>query len=82
MASVLGLLPTQTLNVYIGSTLRSMEEVLTNSDHMLTGWVILLVQLVITLLVGVLIVRSARQELDRTLQLQAEPGTVKEIVCQ
>ena len=27
LASVLGLLPTQTLNIYIGSTLRSMEEV-------------------------------------------------------
>ena len=82
LASVIGLIPTQTLNVYIGSTLRSMEEVLTNSENMLAGWLILLVQLVITLLVGVLIVRSARQELDRTLQLQAEPGTVKEIVCQ
>ena len=83
-ASVLGLLPTQTLNVYLGSTLRSMEEVLTNSEHMLTGWVILLVQLVITLLVGVLIVRSARQELDRTLQGQnADQQTVKEIIiCQ
>ena len=61
-----------------------MEEVLTNSEHMLTGWVILLVQLVITLLVGVLIVRSARQELDRTLQGQnADQQTVKEIIiCQ
>lgn len=85
LASVIGLLPTQTLNVYIGSTLRSMEEVLTNSDNMLAGWVILLVQLVITLLVGVFIVRSARLELDRTMQLSQtsdQTASVKEIICQ
>ena len=84
-ASVIGLLPTQTLNVYIGSTLRSMEEVLTNSDNMLAGWVILIVQLVITLLVGIFIVRSARLELDRTMQLSQtsdQTPSVKEIICQ
>merc|ERR1712038_986481 len=84
VASVIGLIPTQTLNVYIGSTLRSMEEVLTSSENMLAGWLILLVQLVITLLVGVFIVRSARQELDKTIQLQSCEQTlpVKEIICQ
>ena len=67
LASVLGLLPTQTLNIYIGSTLRSMEEVVTNSDHMMTGWVILIIQLLITLMVGVFIVKKARLELDKTI---------------
>ena len=84
LASVLGLLPTQTLNVYMGSTLRSMEEVLSNSDHLLAGWVILLVQLALTVLVGVLIVRGARQELDRTMELDTcdRQTPVKEIICQ
>ena len=84
LASVLGLLPTQTLNVYMGSTLRSMEEVLSNSDHLLAGWVILLVQLALTVLVGVLIVRGARQELDRTMELDScdRQTPVKEIICQ
>lgn len=83
LASVLGLLPTQTLNVYIGSTLRSMEEVLTNSDNMLAGWVILLAQLLVTVLVGVFVVRSARSELDRTLKLsQSEDQKPSEIICQ
>ena len=61
-----------------------MEEVLTSSENMLAGWLILLVQLVITLLVGVFIVRSARQELDKTIQLQSCEQTlpVKEIICQ
>jgi len=87
LASVLGLLPTQTLNIYIGSTLRSMEEVVTNSDHMMTGWVILIIQLLITLMVGVFIVRKARLELDRTIHAgSADPEAgvskleVKEVV--
>ena len=67
LASVLGLLPTQTLNIYVGSTLRSMEEVVTNSDNMMTGWVILIFQLLITLMVGMFIVKKARLELDRTI---------------
>lgn len=87
LASVLGLLPTQTLNIYIGSTLRSMEEVVTNSDHMMTGWVILIIQLLITLMVGVFIVKKARLELDKTIHagsadLEAGVSTleVKEVV--
>eukprot|EP00092_Neocalanus_flemingeri_P038186 GFUD01041564.1.p1 GENE.GFUD01041564.1~~GFUD01041564.1.p1 ORF type:complete len:292 (+),score=72.10 GFUD01041564.1:187-1062(+) len=70
LASMLGLFPTQSCNAYIGSTLRSMEEVLTNSDTVRTGWIILLVQLVITAMVAMFIVRKARVELDRTLLMQ------------
>jgi len=67
-ASVVGLFPTQCINVYIGSTLRSMEEVLTNEDTIRTGWLLLLAQLVITVIVALFVVRKARRELDRTLQ--------------
>jgi len=67
LASVLGLLPTQSCNAYIGSTLRSMEEVLTNSDAVRTGWMILLAQLFISILVAMFIVKKARMELDKIL---------------
>ena len=66
-----------------------MEEVVTNSDHMMTGWIILIIQLVITIMVAMFIVRRARVELDRTLQLDTDQVTtqkqdmVKEVVvCQ
>lgn len=67
LASVLGLLPSQTVNAYIGSTLRSMEEVLTNEDTVRTGWLLLAGQLCISVAVGILVVRRARTELDRTI---------------
>jgi len=51
----------------MGSTLRSMEEVLTNEDTVRTGWLLLLTQLVITVMVALFVVRKARWELDRTL---------------
>lgn len=43
-ASVTGLAPTQVLNSYIGTTLRSMEEVLTDSSNTITAYVIFFVQ--------------------------------------
>eukprot|EP00090_Calanus_glacialis_P047455 TRINITY_DN9872_c0_g1_i11.p1 TRINITY_DN9872_c0_g1~~TRINITY_DN9872_c0_g1_i11.p1 ORF type:complete len:291 (-),score=78.85 TRINITY_DN9872_c0_g1_i11:39-911(-) len=67
VASVLGLLPTQSCNAYIGSTLRSMEEVLTNSDAVRTGWMILLAQLFVSILVAMFIIKKARMELDKIL---------------
>jgi protein maelstrom len=70
LASVLGLLPTQTCNAYIGSTLRSMEEVLSNSDAVRTGWMILLAQLFISIIVALFIVRKARTELEKMLPSQ------------
>ena len=83
LASMLGLLPTQTLNVYIGSTLRSMEEVVTNSDHLVTGWLILALQLGVTILTGLFVVKKARQELDKTILAEAgDCDPVKEVVVQ
>ena len=52
---------------------------MTNSDHMLTGWII---QLVITLMVGMFIVRRARVELDRTILDEEQENTVSEVVIQ
>ena len=45
----------------------SMEEVLTNSDAVRTGWMILLAQLFVSILVAMFIVKKARMELDKIL---------------
>ena len=78
---MIGLLPTQTLNVYMGSTLRSMEEVVTNSDNMLAGWVILIIQLIITFMVAMFIVKRARVELDKTIVQEQEPPVKEIVIC-
>jgi len=70
-ASVIGLFPTQCINVYMGSTLRSMEEVLTNEDTVRAGWLLLVAQLVVSAAVAIFVVRKARAELERNLQ---DPG--------
>ena len=44
-----------------------MEEVLTNSDAVRTGWMILLAQLLVSILVAMFIVKKARMELDKIL---------------
>jgi len=44
-----------------------MEEVLTSSGGLLTGWLVLLAQLLLTSLVAGFIIRRARLELDRAL---------------
>ena len=44
-----------------------MEEVLSNSDAVRTGWMILLVQLIISIMVAIFIISKARMELDMML---------------
>lgn len=43
-ASTIGLLPTTVLNCYMGSTLRTMSDVLTDQSNQTTGYLILSVQ--------------------------------------
>lgn len=43
-ASATGLFPTQVINVYLGSTLRSMEDVLTDDSTASTGYLVFAVQ--------------------------------------
>ena len=47
-----------------------MEEVLTNSDAVRTGWMILLAQLFVSILVGMFIVKKAKMELDKILLIK------------
>lgn len=44
MATALGLLPTQVINVYLGSTLRSMQDVLTDDNTATTGYIVFCIQ--------------------------------------
>lgn len=43
-ATLLGLLPAQIINVYLGSTLRSMHDVLNDHQTKLTGYSVFAVQ--------------------------------------
>lgn len=77
-ASVLGLFPTQCINVYMGSTLRSMEEVLTNENTVRAGWLLLAAQLLVSVALALFVLRKARQELARSLQeTDPEAGPVE-----
>ena len=64
-ASALGLLPTQTLNAYIGSTLRSMEDVM--ADHG-SSYFILVAQVLISIALTVYVIRRARKELNKACE--------------
>ncbi|KAH6944392.1 hypothetical protein HPB50_002904 [Hyalomma asiaticum] len=66
-ASALGLVPTQVINVYLGTTVRSMEEVLDDDATAATGYAVLLAQVVLSVVLMSLIVRKARQELRDTV---------------
>ncbi|XP_064641626.1 transmembrane protein 64-like [Lineus longissimus] len=66
--SVVGLFPTQLLNTYIGTTLRSMEDVLTDDTHTTTGYIVFTTQLIITFLLTVYVSRRAKRELDKTVE--------------
>lgn len=63
LASFIGLLPTQALNCYMGSTLRTMEDVLhTNSSG---GYLLLAVQVGISGFLMWYVIRRARYELNK-----------------
>merc|ERR550519_897853 len=78
LASVIGCLPSQILNAYLGSTLRSMEEVMSSEETKKTGYILLMSQVVMMCLVAVFVIRRARLELSRTMtQLEAEGTDVE-----
>ena len=64
-ASSIGLLPTQALNAYIGSTLRSMEDVM--ADHS-SSYLVLVAQVLISIALMVYVIRRARTELNKTCE--------------
>lgn len=62
---MLGLLPTQLLNTYMGSTFRNMQEVL--SDRV-DGYIILGIQVIFSILLMLYILHKARKELAKLAQ--------------
>lgn len=73
-ASAIGCLPSQLLNAYLGSTLRSMEEVMDGEETKTTGYLLLVSQVVMMVVVAVFVVRRAKLELARTMTLLEEGG--------
>ncbi|KAL0822237.1 hypothetical protein ABMA28_004364 [Loxostege sticticalis] len=61
LATLLGLLPAQVINVYLGSTLRSIHEVL--DDSHVTGYIVFAFQILIGITLMVWVVQKARKEL-------------------
>ena len=72
LASVCGLLPLQMLNTYMGSTVRSMQEVV--ADRM-DGYIILSAQVIISVFLMLYMLRKARGELAKlTRPVDVESG--------
>ncbi|XP_065362508.1 uncharacterized protein LOC135955984 [Calliphora vicina] len=66
-ATFLGLLPAQLINVYLGSTLRSMHEVLNNHGTAVTGYISFGVEVICGVALMFWVVQKARKELSETL---------------
>ncbi len=72
LASVFGLLPTQILNTYMGSTVRSMQEVLTDR---VDGYIILGIQVIFSIFLMLYLLSKARRELAKlTHKVDVESG--------
>ncbi|KAK2161646.1 hypothetical protein LSH36_112g01027 [Paralvinella palmiformis] len=74
LASALGMLPTQGMHAYIGSTLRSMEEVINNSSGSTMAYVIFGTQLVIAIGLLGFVIRRARIEFNKMVQNAQSSG--------
>lgn len=68
LATMVGLLPTQAINVYLGSTLRSMEDVLSDDSTAFTGYIVFGIQILIGVSLMVFVVHKARLELRKALE--------------
>nr|XP_036216841.1 transmembrane protein 64 [Bactrocera oleae]XP_036216842.1 transmembrane protein 64 [Bactrocera oleae] len=66
-ASLIGLLPAQIINAYLGSTLRSMQEVLSNHGTAVTGYISFGLEVICGVALMVWVIQKARKELAQTL---------------
>lgn len=71
-ATLLGLLPAQAINVYLGSTLRSMHDVLNDHKTAITGYTIFAIQVLIGVALMTWVVQKARHELSEALLTEME----------
>ncbi|KFO57238.1 Transmembrane protein 64, partial [Corvus brachyrhynchos] len=65
MASSLGLLPTQLLNSYLGTTLRTMEDVI--AEQSVSGYFVFGLQIVISIGLSFYVVHRAQVELNAAI---------------
>ncbi|XP_064109920.1 transmembrane protein 64-like isoform X2 [Macrobrachium nipponense] len=76
-ASVIGLLPTQLLNCYLGTTVRNLQDVVSDSSSATaTGWIIFSVQIAISIALTIWVIRRAKAELHKTMTAElAHPSS-------
>ena len=65
LATVVGLLPTQALNTYFGTTLRNIKDVVSNDGE---SYIIFSFQLLISVVLMVFVTRVARKEINKNLE--------------
>lgn len=70
LATVVGLLPTQILNTYLGTTLRSMKDVIDNDGD---SYIMFMGQLLVSVVLMGFVVRLARTEINKSMSA-AESG--------
>ena len=66
LGTMLGLFPTQVLNIYLASTVRNMQEVLADRAD---GYIILLLQVLMSIVFMLYVLRKARVELAKLTRL-------------
>ncbi|XP_033125341.1 transmembrane protein 64-like [Anneissia japonica] len=66
IASSIGLFPTQLLNSYVGSTLRSLDD-LTQQNNSSMGYCIVFVQVFVSIILTFYIVQQAKMQLNKTI---------------
>ncbi|KAK7469593.1 hypothetical protein BaRGS_00036383 [Batillaria attramentaria] len=81
VASLVGLIPMAVLYCYVGSTLRSMEDVLSDHDNQFTGYLILGGQILFTAVLLVFVVRKARLELKKTVEQTSNSSGKSTMSC-
>ena len=78
LASVVGLIPSQLILCYMGSTLKSMSDVLANEKTAQTAYFVFVVQLIIAVVVLYYILNLAKQELEKHLNNKSPGGCAME----
>ena len=81
-ASMLGMLPSQGMHAYIGSTLRSMEEVISDSGHSATAYAVFIAQLLMAVLLLVFVIRKARIEFDKAVREAEHPQDDEDLIIE
>lgn len=69
ISSIIGLLPSQIILCYVGSTLKSMSDVIVNASTAKTAWLVFIIQLIIACFVMLWILNMAKLELNKHINI-------------